>query len=284
MAETSQTITTSIKSAKAVVYGIVSNSVSLEVPQGNVKVTITAIVDDDANNHFAGASLVGDVTVTYSLTSYESTAASIDIEYAASYGGTYSNCSRQGAEGDAKTPLTVDQGGESHTFVWDTGTDLGKYFKGSIYLKIKAYDKVNYNGDFNLSQTILLSIDNAPAAPTISQPATGKFDKDQTPEIIFDIPNPQAGNNNLHFKVEMDTSSAFGSSNLKLWESRNSQHRECFYYDSDGVGTYLIVPEAGIDIAGDPTLIGNNIKFIPPTSDALSKGIWYIRATAGDVV
>jgi len=284
MTETSQTITTSIKTAKTVVYGTASSSVTLEVPQGNVKASITAIVDDDGNNHFSGESLVGDVTITYTLTSYESTAASIDIEYGSDYSGSFSNCTRQGSEGDAKTPLTASQSGTSHTFVWDTATDLGKYFRGSVYLRIKAYDRVSYNGDFNISQVVSLNILNTPSAPTISQPASGKFDKDQTPEIIFDIPDPIAGYGSLHFKVEMDTDSTFGSSNLKVWESRNTQHRECFYYDSDGVGTYLIVPEAGVDIAGDPTLIGNNIKFILPTEDALSKGTWYIRATAGDVV
>lgn len=284
MAETSQTIATSIKTAKTVVYGTASNSVTLEIPQGNVKVSITAIVDDDGNNHFSGQSLIGDVTITYTLTSYESTTASIDIEYGNDYNGSFSNCTRQGSEGDAKTPLTVSQGGTSHTFVWDTATDLGKYFRGSIYLRIKAYDRMSYNGDFNMSQIISLNILNTPSAPTISQPTSSKFDKNQTPEIIFDIPDPKAGNSNLHFKVEMDTDSSFGSSNLKVWESRNSQHRECFYYDSDGVGTYLVVPEAGIDIAADPTLIGNNVKFTPPSEDALSKGTWYIRATAGDVV
>ncbi|MFX0181951.1 MAG: hypothetical protein ACFE95_02615 [Candidatus Hodarchaeota archaeon] len=283
MTETSPTITTEIKTGKEIVYGTASSSITLEVPQGDVKITITAIVDDDANNHFAGASLVGDVTVTYTLTSYKSTAASIDIEYCSDYGGSYSNCTRQGSEGDAETPLTVDQNGESHTFVWDTSTDLGKYFKGFIYLRIKAYDRLNCNGDFNLSQTVLLSINNTPSTPTISQPTTATFDKDQTPEVIFDIPDPEGGYGSLHFKIEMDTDSTFGSSNLKIWESRNSQHRECFYYDSGG-GTFVVVPEAGVDIAGDPTLIGNDVKFIPPADDALSKGTWYIRATAGDVV
>jgi len=284
MAETPQTVTTSIKTAKTVQYGTASSSITMEIPQGNVKVTLTAIVDDDGNNHFANESLIGDVTITYILTSYQSTAASIDIEYSTDYSGTYSNCSRQGSEGDAKTPLTVDQGGESHTFVWDTATDLGKYFRGSVYIRIKAFDRVSYNGDYIISSAPLLSINNAPEAPTISSPVSGRFDKNQTPEIIFNIPNPVAGNSNLHFKVEMDLESAFGSSNLKLWESRNSQHRECFYYDTDGNGTFAVIPEAGIDIIGDPTLIGNDVKFLVPAEDALSLGTWYIRVTAGEVI
>ena len=281
MPTTSFTLAKSQKTARTVQYGTPSSSVQLEVTQSNVKVNITSI-QDDAGNTFPDNELYGDITFTYLLTSYETSSGSIDIKYAYSFDGTYSDCTRKGTEGDGTDSLTVSQGGESHTFVWDTTADIGDHFKGSVYVRIRAYDRVNQNGDYTTSNIVKIKIDNSPFAPVIVSPSSGKFAKDQTPEIIFTIADPKVGNTYVHFKVEIDTSSDFNSSNLKVWESRNSQHREYFYYDN-GSG-YVEIPDEGIDLASNPNLIGNNVKFIVPTEDKLNLGNYYIRVTEAEVV
>ena len=283
MPSTSFTTGKEVTSALEIVYGDVSDNINIEIAHGNVKVEISTATDD-AGNNFPDDQLYGDVTITYSLSSYQVTKGSIDIEYSLSSDGTYNDCTRQGSEGDAITPLVVSQNGTEHTFVWDSATDLGDHFRGPVFLRIRAYDRINQNGDFNSSNIIKIKINNAPAAPTINSPISGSFLKDQTPEIIFTIADSLAGNARVHFRVEIDTDDTFKTDNLKVWESSNSQHLKCFYYDSDGAGTYLPVPSTGVDLIADPTLINNNVKFIIPTQDALSLGQYYVRVTESEVV
>lgn len=283
MAETSFTLTTDQKTAKTVQYGTEASSVRVEITQGDVKVSVSSIVDD-ANNTSPDDTLYGDITATYSLSSYQVTKGSIAIQYAYSTGGTFYDCTRKGSEGEAASPLIVSQSGTIHTYVWDTATDLGDHYKGEVYLRIRAFDKVNQNGDFNTSNVRKITIDNSPFAPVISSPSDGEFNKDQRPEIIFTISDPKAGNSTqVHFTVKIASDSSF-ESDLKIWESRNSQHRNCFYYDSTGNGNYAIVPETGVDISADPSLIGNDVKFILPTEDRLSLGNYYITTIEGEVV
>ena len=178
--ETGFTTTTAQKTAKAVQYGTFSDSISFIITHGNVRVNISGVVDDAANSWVDGDELIGDLTITYALTSDSATSGSIDIEYAQEYDGTYSNCTRQGAEGEATTPLAVSSGGTSHTFVWNTATDLGDHYFGPIFIRVRGYDRVGQNGDFISSNIVKLIINNAPTAPTLTSPTDGDFGKDKT--------------------------------------------------------------------------------------------------------
>lgn len=280
--ETGFTSATAQKTAKTVQYGSFSDSIAFTIEHSNVRVNISAVVDDDANAWVDGDELVGDLTVTYTLTSDEITTGSIDIEYSFTFDGAYSNCTRKGSEGEATTPLAVSSGGTSHTYVWDTATDLGDHYLGPIYIRIRGFDRAGMGGDFSTSNIIKLSINNAPAAPTLTAPTDGNFGKDTTLELQWAITDPVAGNAFTHFKVEADTDTTFNTSNKKTWESRLSQDRLYFYYN-DG-SNWVAVPDTGIDIASTPALIGNGVKFIIPTEDRLERGKWNFRVAQAEVV
>lgn len=257
------------RTPKAVVYGANSSETTLQVTDGN---TIASLSDPTDGS--------GDITLSYTLSNYTSQNSSIKVEYSLD-GTNWSTATSAGGD-DGTTPLTTSLAGTSHTFIWDTVTDLGKSAKTTVDIRVKAYDQVSYNGSISLSEIQNVLVNNSPAAPTIVSPASGTFDKSQTPTFVFTIPDPVEGDADMHFKLEIDTDDGFGGVGLKTFESRNDQVG--WEYDSDGAGAWLDIPYGGVPIIADNTLVGNQARYTIQTEDLLSVGVWYWRVIAAEVV
>jgi len=266
MVETSFSNTKAQKVARSLSYGDASSSVSLEVTQGNCKVVI-----------ISSSGEYGDITLNYTLEDDREGTASIKPLY--STGGAFAEMTDAGGSSEGKRTLATSASGTSHVFIWDTVTDLGIDYKGKATVKIWAYDRDDLIGDYNEAPALPLTIDNAPEAPVISSPTTGFFDKNTTPSIEGNIPNPKAGNSNLHIKIEIGNDENFDSIE-STFESVLDQTGWEYYTGA----AWVAIPEAGIPIITTPALIGENWKFTLQTESELTEGQKFIRAYAGGVL
>lgn len=262
------------RTAHSVIYGDVSDTVDFEVTVGNTLVDLSTPTADP---------LDGDITFTYSLKNIYSDTSSINFQYSADGGTTWSDGTK-GTGGDAETSLTTSKAGTSHTFVWDTVTDLGIDFKGNVVVRILGYDQDNQLGDFTSSVEIKLFIDNAPDSVSFTFPVSADFFKEENQQYTFPIADPNQGNSDLHVKLEVDTEEEFNSQGglpLRVFESRLDQNG--WEYDSDDAGAYVNIPHDGIPVSSDGTLVGNTCRFTTPTEDRLSVGSYHCRVTFGGV-
>ena len=270
MPETSFSTSTGKKrAAETVTYGDVSTTINLEITKGDCKVSI------DAATH---STTTGYVTLTYTLEDDRTGMASIQPQYATTRAGSFTDMTK-GTGGNNQTGLATDGDGIQYTFIWDTVTDLGGDYEGSVVMKIIAYDRDNFIGDTMESNSMELHVDNAPAAPTITTPADGLFSKDETPQVIGTIPDPMAGYTNLHIKLQFSTDENFNDDNVTTFESRLDQNG--WQYDSSGSGDWTDIPVGGIPVSSDHTLVDNSWRFTVQTEDKLNQGLYYIRAYAG---
>lgn len=269
--ETSWSPTTTKKTPVEVGYGDFTSSRLLEVIQGNTKVSINSVTSD-----------YGDITIGYALKNEESDVSSIDIKYSTDGGSTWNDMTDAGGSSEGLLSLATSESGTSHTFIWDSATDLGVDFKGDVYIRVTAYDRDNHKGSQMNSTNYKHSVDNRPETPTIISPEDNYFRKDETPTFQFAIPNPKAGNSKLHFRVQLDTEDTFDTSELVTFRSNIDQVG--WEYDTDGNGNFAQIPYGGIDIPSDPTLIGNTVKFTIQTDERLSQNKYYWRVAAGGVL
>ena len=101
------------RTAENVEYGALSSEISWEVTDSNTLCSLSDPTDGS-----------GDITLTYTLKNDSSTTSSIRVEYSLD-GSTWSTATSAGGD-DGTTSLTTSAAGTSHTFIWDTVTDLGK--------------------------------------------------------------------------------------------------------------------------------------------------------------
>ena len=270
MGDTGFSSTTTKVSATDVEYGAVPSERQLEITKGNTKVSISSAPTPSSD----------EITINYNLENDESDISSIKVEYSTDgIGGTYSACTEKSG-GTGLLNKTTDGDGVAGVFIWESGTDLGANWKGDIHIRITAYDHDNHKGSKMFSEEYKHNIDNTPSAPVIVNPAAGYFRKPQTPEFQFTIPNPNAINSKLHFKVEFDIQNSFDTADLITFESRNDQDGWSYHDGTD----WQPIPAAGVDIPGDPTLIGNNIRFKVQTHNKLTRRIYYWRPVAAGVI
>lgn len=254
--------------AYSVNYGTPSTSRQLETTFGNCKVTLSSS---------SGTS--DEITFTYTLEDDREATASIKPEYSTDGGATWSEGTK-GATGDNKTGLTTSAAGTSHTFVWDTVTDLGIDAKQDILFRIRAYDQNNYLGSYLTSATLKVSVDNAPAQVVLVSPTDGYFDKEQTPTFVWTIADMVGGDSKAHFKIEFADNANF--SNATVFESRNDQTG--WQYDATGSGGWTDVPAAGVDIPSTPALVGRQARYTIQQENAFGLGTQYWRVTQGGVL
>lgn len=271
--ETGFGTTTTDTTPVSVIEGDVSSTRTLEITNGDCKVILSSS---------SGTS--GDITFTYTLENDRAGNGSIKPEYDSTSSGMSSASEMtQGTGGDAKTPLTTSAAGTSHTFVWDTTTDLGKDFVGTVWVRITAYDRIGQIGDTMLSGVLKINVDNAPGAPTLVSPTDDFFDKNETPQFVWTIPDPIEGNSNMHFKLELDPTGEFddNSGDIITFESRLDQTG--WEYDSDGASSWVTIPHGGVPIITDPTLIGNQCRLTIQTEDRLDSKSFVWRCVAAVV-
>ena len=77
----------------------------------------------------------GHVEVSYTLTGDDATETDVTVSY--SKNGSSFTEARGGPGGDGTNHLTVTSSGALHTFVWDSGADLGEARESTVYLRIR---------------------------------------------------------------------------------------------------------------------------------------------------
>lgn len=279
MPESADTLTVTGTSAHSLSYGAWSSTINFETSNGDTKVVI-----DSIENAVGGTSdLYATLTINYTLTD-DRTGEIASIKALYSIGGEAGAYTEMAEDttGDSEgtNNLSTSAAGETHTFDFDTVTSLGIDFKGTIWVKIRAYDRINLIGDTMDSQIISILVDNSPSFPVITSPTDGWFDKNTTIPIIGTIPDPRAGNSDLHVKVEIASDSSFTDIELTL-ESAIDQVG--WSYSSDGI-TWTDLPVSGIPVVATPALIGKWWRVIPNTEDGLSQGNKYTRACCAGIL
>lgn len=174
----------------AVVYGDVSASRTLEVTPSDVRVKT---FDAPA----ASARVSGDVTVTYTLESDLTVTASIGVQW--STNGSSWATATMGTGGDGTSGLATSGAGTSHTYIWDSVTDVGSALEDEVYLRIRASDGAAWSG---YTTSSAFTVDNLPTASSLTTPADSWFAKDTTPIFAFTIPTDPGGDY-LHFKCDV---------------------------------------------------------------------------------
>ena len=270
MGETGFSSTKTKVTATDVEYGAVPSERQLEITKGNTKVSISSDPTPSSD----------EITIAYTLENDEAETSSIKVEYSITgLGGTYLTCTEKSG-GSGLLNKTTSAGGTSGTFIWESGTDVGANWKGDVHIRITVYDRDNHKGSKMFSEEYKHFIDNSPSAPVIVSPVDNYFRKYQTPEFQFTIPNPNAINSKLHFKVEFDIQNSFDTSDLITFESRNDQDGWSYHDGTD----WQPIPPAGVDVPGTPALIGNNVRFKVPTHEKLTRRIYYWRPVAAGVI
>lgn len=252
-----------------VVFGEVSSTYAVEITNGDVKPVITRITDD-----------IGDVTISYTLEDDRVGTASIKPMYSLTQSGAFVEMTESDdVDSEGKITLSTSVTGQAHTFVWDAVTDLGKAYNETVWIKIRAYDRDSFIGDTMDSAEVPYDLNFAPAAGTIVSPTDGTFTKNTQLQIVGTIPDPVAGDSDMHIKIEIGTDAAFGTIE-KTFDSRLGGGYWEYYDDAN----WIEIPATGIPIISDPTLIGNQWRFTIDSEEELVVGQKYIRFQAGERV
>lgn len=263
--------TTAISTPPVVYYGDYSDENEIRITHGNCIPEISSFDQE-----------YGELTITYVLKNDRATDCSIRLYYSTDGGTTFSVGSVSiNVSSDGNTGLGTSSAGTSHTFAWDTYSDLGNDFVGDVLVKIRAYDRDNYIGDFVDTELEGLSIMNAPSACTLTTPTDDYFQKDDTPTFVITIPadnNPEFYYSKLHAKIEVDITTDFDSERLVTFESRLDQTG--WEYEPLA-GGWAAIPAAGIPMEED--LVGQSVRFVVPTGKRLERTRLYWRATFGAV-
>lgn len=189
-------------------YGDYSTSRTREIYQSDIKsVTITA--------PGGGTEQGAPVYITYVLESdIIATAPNLEMEYSTDSGSNYSTCTPLVTDGDHDgiTNLSTSAAGQSHTFVWDSATDVTTSFQSStVNFRCRADDQQSAFSEYATGPEF--TIDMLPAAPDLIDPDTGFFDSDTTPDFTWQIPT-DPGSDRIAFCIEVDDSSDFSSVDL----------------------------------------------------------------------
>jgi len=224
--------------------GPISSALSYEITTGNTLVSGVSV---------SGTSKT--VTVMYTLTNKSSTTSRIAAEYKRSYDAGYSTATK-GSGGDAITGLTTSATGTSHTFMWDTGTDLGTSAVKNITFRITPYDASPTGGDAGEAGTATVTINNLPGqmdAPAESNGYT--WDKDTTPIVIANMKDLILGTKAFFLVYVYDSTGAVEQI------CNSAQVLDGWEYEQT-TGDWHQITAAGVDEAYlPPTLTGNRVQY-----------------------
>ncbi len=277
MADTGLSFGSSTTSAKSISYGAISNTLRFETTNGDCKVYITAITNPLSTTEF-----YGDLTFTYTLENDREEDASLKPYYSSTGpSGTFIEMTDAGGDSEGKDNLSTSAEGESHTFIWDTVTDLGIDFNSTVWIKFVAYDRTAFIGDTMNDTGRFINVNNAPEACILTAPVDGWFDKNTTPQVVGTIPDMRAGDSDAHIKLEIASDSGFTDIQY-TYESAVVQTG--WEYDSTGAGGWVDIPDTGIPVSSTPALVGNSWRYTIQTEDELDEGNWYVRARVGGVL
>ncbi len=255
-------------------YGLESDNLEREVTGGNVKVdTDTGLeISGDTVTEAATTQYYGTVTITYTLVSYESDVASIDVEFSEDGGSTWATATDAGT-GDGKTGLASSPTGVEHTFDWDSYTDAGlSEYQTDVKVRIRAKDAEDDPGAYVESDEF--TVNNRPGKITWVNADSRDWDEDTTPVFQAVIPYLRGGTKGY---PELSVYDSTGT--VLIAEFKSVESIAGWEYETEPA-TWVAMAVTGIpDTAIDGV---NRMRFTVPAGDALAVGEYLITGRMGE--
>ena len=178
----------------------------------------------------ASASVSGSVTITLLLQSYLRATGSVTLYYTQDGGQTLSACTIT----EAQTSLSCDSDGVSHSFTWNSLTDLGATNSFSnVQIAAVANDQSDGGGDDDKAfLSGAFSVDNTPTQPSWTS-TDGDFGKSYLRSWKFVISNPDPGSEVLYPQVKGDLTTDFNSASLFTVDSQDGSSHDYFDHEVD---------------------------------------------------
>lgn len=208
--------------------------------------------------------------------------------------------------GDDIDSLATSEAGTSHTFLWDTGTDLGNSYKGNkVGFEITPYDTTSQGGSADTAVIAsgatlgTFTVNNVPNAPTLFSEIRGvSWDKDTTPEFIAEMSDIIVGDE-LYFAISFTNDDATpveviyeSDGDITGWwyeQDRDDSPGNITPGNTtnwtamtvDGVDKQYITP---IYQGQEGTTTRNRVRFILPGGSALTAGKTYtVKIKQGEI-
>ena len=194
--------------------------------------------------------------------------------------------------------------GSSHTFLWDTGTDLGNSYKGTaVGFEITPYDTTSQGGSADTavtesgSATGTFTVNNIPNAPTLLTEIRGvPWDKDTTPEFIAEMSDIIAGDEiyfGISFTDAAGTETVYESDgDIIGWWYEQDRDDAAGSTTPGNTTNWTAMTIAGVDKqyitpiyqGQEGTATRNRVRYILPAGSALTADTLYtVKIRQGEV-
>ena len=246
-----------------------------EVTSGNVKVdaTLGLEVFGAIAEEFADVRYHGDITVKYTLQSYGSETASVEIEFSEDDGETWSTAT-QWSGGPGKTDLATSPKGTAHEFRWDSYTDAGaSEYQTSVKLRIRALDATGDAGAWVVSEPFVVY--NRPEKPVLVNADGREWDEDTTP--VFEAVMPRLRGGGPGYPVIRIYSDAEGTALVEGYPARSVDNVAGWEHETEA-GVWQAVSVMGID----GTYCNGKLKMRYTVQAALVTGTYLVTMTMGE--
>ena len=118
----------------------------------------------------------------------------------------------------------------------------------------------------------------SPGQPTLIEPQDSATIYDSQPTVVFSIPS-DADNDNLYFKIEVDTVNTFDSGNLRSYETLNQDTDKSVWEYFDGAD-WQEMTASGVPSSA----YTNSARVTLPFAARLFAGQWYWRISVADSI
>jgi len=199
------------------------------------------------------------IVIPYTLTDSESNPCSISVEYY--YNGDW-HTATEGAGSDGTSGLLSSSLGVSHSFVWNTITDIGQIYAENIQIRIKANDGAL---DSEWEETGLFTVNNN-SAPLISD-ISNQITNEDTPigPISFTISDAETPANNLQVSASSSNQALVPDSNIVLGGSGENRSITIIpLADQHGASTITVIVSDGVISSYDSFMLTVNSLNIGP--------------------
>lgn len=205
----------------------------------------------------------GNILIPYTLTDSESNPCSISVEY---YYNSGWHTATEGAGSDGTSGLSSSPSGTSHSFVWNSTTDIGQIYAENIQIRIKANDGAL---DSDWEETGSFTVNNN-SSPLISD-IPNQITNEDTPigPISFTVGDAETPASNLQVSASSSNHALVTDANISLGGS--SQNRTITITplaDQHGSTTITVTVSDGIASSSDTfTLTVNSSNDLPIATD-----------------
>jgi hypothetical protein len=205
----------------------------------------------------------GNIVIPYTLTDSESNPCSISVEYC--YNGSW-YATTEGVGSDGTSGLSSSSSGVSHSFVWNSTTDIGQIYAENIQMRIKANDG-DLDSEWEETGSFTVNNNSAPLISDISNQVTNE----DTPigPISFTVSDAGTPANNLQVSASSSNQALVPDSNIVLSGSDGNRSITITpLADQHGATTITVTVSDGIASSYDSfTLTVNSLNDGPIATD-----------------